>query len=300
MNEWTQGVFCECYDVQNMAHHGTILSPASLPASISASQIHHSLLILLTFHLILKVRSECLVTFILSIRFSILSADSWHCFQSHKLRTHFTSRHLFSSLYICYNGLFAHRCITQTNLWSSSKSGSGLREMNKWAKLWETNGKMMKIQEFQGDGKSAKHSTLRPTSKLYTLCSCAAKLQFHSHCYFAMSPFALWLMYIWAFRLLANSKKRCMVFIGLSENATLKISWFVLQEAIWHEHSFLPLNQWNKVKKMMRSLRVNFSDSKSAHSHCGIFERSIAFSSLVEFTWPQVSKIRQNLSISKL
>lgn len=52
-------------------------------------------------------------------------------FQSHKLRTHFTSRHLFSSLYICYNGLFAHRCITQTNLWSSSKSGSGLKEMNK-------------------------------------------------------------------------------------------------------------------------------------------------------------------------
>lgn len=108
-------------------------------------------------------------------------------------------------------------------------------------------------------------------------------------------------MYIWAFRLLANSKKRCMVFIDLSENATnatLKTSWWhVLQEAkVWHEHSFLiflPLNQWNKVKKMMRSLRVNFSDSKSAHSHCGIFERSIAFSSLVEFTWPQVSKIRQ-------
>lgn len=156
MNKWTQGVFYDCYDVQNMAHHGTILSPASLPASISASQIHHSLLILLTFHLIFKVRSECLVTFILSIRFSILSADSWHFFQSHKLRTHFTSRHLFSSLYIRYNGLFAHRCITQTNLWSSSKSGSGLREMNKWAKLWETNDemkqqswkKLMKIQEF--------------------------------------------------------------------------------------------------------------------------------------------------------
>ena len=43
-----------------------------------------------------------------------------------------------------------------------------------------------------------------------------------------------------------------------------------------------------KVKKMMRSpCRQSFQVGSLTHSHCGIFERSMAFSSLVEFTWPR-------------
>ena len=144
MNKWTQGVFYECYDVQNMAHHGTILSAASLPASISASQIHDSRLVLLDLQsqkwMSWMSCSDTHVTakndtFILSIRFSMLSADSWLGFQSHKLRMRLhVSLHLFTT---------DSSHIHQSNLWSSSKSGSGLRVKNeqnecKWAK-WERN-----------------------------------------------------------------------------------------------------------------------------------------------------------------
>lgn len=149
------------------------LQPLSQLPSLPPKSIIHFLFYLL-FTWSWKVRSECLVTFILSIRFSILSADSWHFFQIHKLRTHFTSRHLFSSLYIRYSGLFAHRCITQTNLWSSSKSGSGLREMNKWAKLWETNDEMKqqswtKWWKYKNSKETGTVPTLNSSSNFQTL-----------------------------------------------------------------------------------------------------------------------------------
>ena len=114
---------------------------SQLPSLPPKSMIH------VLFYSIFKVRSECLEclalthvtakndTFILSIRFSMLSADSWLGFQSHKLRMRLhVSLHLFTT---------DSSHIHQSNLWSSSKSGSGLRIKNeqnecKWAK-WERN-----------------------------------------------------------------------------------------------------------------------------------------------------------------
>lgn len=272
MNKWTQGVFCECYDVRNMAHHG-VLSPASLPASISASQIHHSLLILLTFYLIFKVRSECLVTFILSIRFSILSADSWHF---SKVTSFVCISHLDISIH-----LFTSVTTGPSHIVALPKPISGVppnqdQASMKWAKLWETNDEMKQRSWKKWWNKNSKETGTVPTinSSLPNFTHSVPVLQSSNFTRIATLPCHCTICamtYVHPFAYLTPKKD----------------AWFSLVPKMDSKQAFFRFAR----SKSMAKLRSFFHWPK-----CGIFERSIAFSSLVEFTWPHISVSSDNLS----